>query len=455
MPDGSPAGALGRRVLIADTRLETREIAQHVEAALLARGYGVQMLGAAAQKTEGQQDNEARPSGRLKGLLFGSLLIRSVALALRIAFERSRLAASLETIEPVAIIIFDDRPLMPNYVLRMLALGRNMPVVLIPFAVSTLESDVKLREDKPAHQLGRGPGRWLKSLIARWWPNQTHVESGAGFLFHNVWDTAALIFCGMLPQNPWYVGGSRPELVCAAGADQRAYFLQAGLSEDRIVLTGLPSLDELAESGKTAEVLRRALIAKYDLTGERALVVCAVPQYAEHGYLDWESHKKLTLELFETLAGSGANVLLSLHPKSQRSSYEEQAAACGLPILDERLAEILAAADLLVGTFSSTVGWAVGLGIPAFVAATIHSDYQLYRDMPGVVVVEDHAALAGVLSRFVRDQDFRTGLSAAAKQGANRVGRLDGRASERVASAIDQIVGSRVNMLVSGNSNVR
>jgi hypothetical protein len=454
VPENVRARASNHPILIVNTRVEARGLALRVKETLLARGCDVQMWGGAVPNAKRPPGNEGLSFGEVKGRLFRSLLMRSVALTWRIVVDRVKLSKSLQEIQPVAIVIFDDRPLTPNYLLRVLALRRDIPVVLIPFAVSTLESDVKLREGRSAHVLGVPPGRMFKRVIARWWPRQAYAVSGRTFLFHNVWDTAALIFCGALPQNPWYVGGSHPELVCAAGDDQRDYFLEAGVFADRIALTGPPLLDESVGSREAAGAIRRALVVKYTLTGERALIICAVPQYAEHGLLDWDSHIKLTEELFSTLAGSGASVLLSLHPKSQRSVYEESAATYGLSILEERLADVMVAADLLVGTFSSTVGWAVGLGIPAFVAATIHADYQLYRDIPGVVVVDDHAALAENLARFVGDQDFRRKLAADTGRGADRVGRLDGKAGERVAAAIEQMVISRAKVSMSGNCNV-
>jgi hypothetical protein len=157
----------------------------------------------------------------------------------------------------------------------------------------------------------------------------------------------------------------------------------------------------------------------------------------------WNEHWRATDELFAALASSGAAALLSLHPKSNREDYAKAAGRHGLAILDEPLSAVLPAADLLVATFSSTVRWAIGLGIPAFVVDAIETNYELYNDLPGVTIFNDHNALGRDLRDFVASADIRALHVVAAKRGAERVGLCDGGASERVVSAIAAAVSAR------------
>jgi hypothetical protein len=60
-------------------------------------------------------------------------------------------------------------------------------------------------------------------------------------------------------------------------------------------------------------------------------------------------------------------LLLSLHPRSRPEDYREAAERAGAVISDRPLLEILPAADLFVATHSSTVRWAILLGIPTLV----------------------------------------------------------------------------------------
>ena len=71
-------------------------------------------------------------------------------------------------------------------------------------------------------------------------------------------------------------------------------------------------------------------------------------------------------DIFPALARSGASLLISLHPKSSRASYEAFVSQFGAKIVDRPLFEILPAADVFVaGAYSSTVRWAMALDIPA------------------------------------------------------------------------------------------
>ena len=340
---------------------------------------------------------------------------------------------------PDAALIFDDRIARPDLVLRKAAKSRGIPVALVPFAVSSFEADVFVRRHNSAHRVEVPPWRSLKRWIVRRWPDQVHADpQGGSLLFFGPFDTLVLAACGMLPARPWVLGGSDPDVICAASVRHRSYLLSGGVAAERIVVTGQPSLDRLATAASQRARLRTDLVTRYRLPTDGPFVVCAVPQYAEHGMASWSEHKVLTEDLFAALGACGAAVLLSLHPKSRRDTYADAAARYGLKILEERLAAALPAADLLVGTFSSTVAWAVGLGIPAMVVDSIRSGYQLYRDIEGVLVVDSHAELGAELARFVGDIETRNRLTRSSIAGAAELGVIDGEACRRVLTAIER-----------------
>ncbi len=377
----------------------------------------------------------------LKARLIRSPMTRALVLLRGIAADRIRLRRVFRAIRPSVVVIFDDRRARPDLVLRALAGRHGIAVTVVPFAISSVESDAGARRNKPEHCIKQTPWRFAKRWIARRWPGQVHDDARAGpLLFFGVFDTLVLAVCGLLPARPWVLGGSDPELICATDSDHRRYLQAGGVTPDRIVETGQPSLDRLFLSPTARSRLAAKQVERYGLPPDRPLVACAVPQYAEHGMTTWERHHALTDELFAALAGSDAAVLLSLHPKSKRENYAAAAARHGLAIAEERLVDLLPAADLLVGTFSSTVRWAIGLGTPAIVVDAIGTGYQLYRDLEGAVVVEGHDDLARELTRFVRDPHHRGDLRRATERGSARVGRLDGAASWRIADAIGRLL---------------
>jgi hypothetical protein len=391
-----------------------------------------------------QEGPGARPPGlidRAKALLLRNDVTRALLLLRGLLADRLKLRRILTADPPDAVVVYDDRRTRPDLVLRQAAAERGIPVAMVPFAVSSLESDILARRDKPILCLEARPWRRLKRFVARRWPGQVARADGRALLFFEPLETCVLALLGILPARPWVIGGSDPEVVCALGEDHRDYLLAGGVAPERIVVTGQPSLDTVGQTAPAA--LKKRLIESYHLAPDALVAVCAVPQYGEHHMASWERHWQLTDELFSALAASGAAVLLSLHPKSRRSDYAPVAARHGLALLDERLSEVLPAADLLVATFSSTVRWAIGLGIPAFVVDAVRTDYRLYGDLPGTTILADHASLAEELRRFFTDPAERARHIAAAATGASRVGRLDGRAGERVGRAVIQAAAAR------------
>jgi len=445
------------RVIIAASRNRTRPEAVAVGAALAGRRCRVKYLDARLEVCDligatelpeadgvARHDSKTRWIDRIKAILNLLSVTRALALLRGIWIDRIRLRRVLAVEAPDAVVIFDDRRARPDLVLGRLAADCNALVIIVPFAVSSVESDIFMRRGKNAHALELAPWKWLKRWIAHRWPDQICVDEVDGpLLFFEPWDTLVLAACGILPNRPWVLGGSNPDIICGLGPDHRDYLTAGGVCPARVVVTGQPSLDRAAMSNEAVAELKSLLRARFALGGADPIVICAVPQHAEHGMMTWQQHWLATDELFAALAGSGMAVLLSLHPKSDRRNYAERAASYRLPIVDERMIEILPAADLLVATFSTTVRWAVGLGIPAFVVDSVGSKFQLYRDLAGVTVVNDHDALGREVDRFVHDTAYRERIARAARDGAARVGHVDGRARERVAGAITQAVAAR------------
>ncbi len=413
--------------------------------------------GASPAKAPARPQVPAGPPGlteRLRTALKSSEAARLGMLVRGVAQDRSRLRKLFDGIRPCALVVFDDRRVRPDLVAMREARARNIPVVLVPFAVSTLESDIYLRRDRSELILGRRPWRLLKRHIGQRLSSQVQQSDAGAMTFYTPPETVVLRRLGLLPERPWVWGGGGADRICALGEDHRAYLAAGGIPVERIVVTGQPSLDALAMPPARRTDLRAMLRRRYGLTDGRRLAICAVPQHGEHALTDWPTHWRLTEELFAALAGSGMDVLLSLHPKSKRTEYAARAERHGLAILDERLAEALPAADVLVGSFSSTIAWSIGLEIPAIVIDALNSGFLLYRDLPGVSVLETHEALAAVLARYASEPEVLRHAKAEALRGSRQVGRIDGGNAERVARVIAEAAGASCLRTVSASDDV-
>jgi len=89
-----------------------------------------------------------------------------------------------------------------------------------------------------------------------------------------------------------------------------------------------------------------------------------------------------------------------------------------------------------VASYSSTVLWAVLLGLPAVVVDFFQAKYGFFDNLDGVVVVTEREALSGVLSRVVKDQGYYDRLQSEQKRAAVNIAPFDGRASQRIIDLI-------------------
>jgi hypothetical protein len=378
-------------------------------------------------------------SVRTKLRLLSLPVVSAAANARAVQASERRISAALERERPAALVIFDDRRLQPDGVALRLAKVRRTPVILAPYAASSREARRFVRRGDLRYAAPPMQCRMLNRLAARRHPEQV----ADGMLFYPALETLILGGMGKLPSCPWVLGASGPDVVCALGADHRDQLLNEGVRADRIVVTGQATTDTLAIDAAARARLRDRLRAQYRLPTDRPILVCAVPQQGEHGMTSWDRHRILTAELFRALQESGAGVLLSLHPKSRREDYLALSSTHGLEIADERLSELLAAADLFVASFSTTVRWAIGLGIPAFVIDNlnrVNRGYQMYRSVPGVTIVGDHGTLGTMLRNLVADPTKLAVSQTAAAEGMRSLGKVDGRSAARISNVIAQSI---------------
>lgn len=434
------------KVLIAAARSLALEEAQALAPALDATGRVTAVildgrLNELPVLPPNQKPAQSKPQSSWRSRLKALPALQAAALTARIKVIRSRADQLIRQFAPAAIVVFDDRHVIPDRVMIDAGRRAGIPAVLVPYAVSSLESDLFVRESDVAHVVDTGLLRSLKRRLAKKNPEQA-VQSrhGKQLLFYKPLDMLVLQSAGLLPSHPWVYGGSGPDLVCAMGPDHAEYMTAGGVARRNIAITGQPSLDRLISDEHEQHRRRAALSEEYGFDQSRNIAICAVPQHAEHGMNDSLSHTKSTAELFAALSSSGFHVLLSLHPKSRREDYESLAAQAGLPILRQRLIEALPAADLLIAAFSTTIRWCIGLGRPAIALDTIESGYRLYSDLAGVRIARRISELAETMHDLASDEAAWNELKREARCGQTSIGAIDGRNAERAAQAILQTI---------------
>ena len=247
-----------------------------------------------------------------------------------------------------------------------------------------------------------------------------HTYHGQRLLFYAGLHTLALASCGMLPLNPWVLGGGDTDYLLVDGFDARHQAIGLGVKPEKIYVSGHISHDDMFARFSQKESILEGLVDKYNLDTGKKLIVCAVPHLAEHGMISWTKHWQDVEALVGILAGSEQNILLSLHPKSDIEQYRFLEGKLACRIADENLDEIIVAAWLFVAGYSSTVRWAALSGIPAIVLDFNTLGYDLFDSWDGVVKVYHPQELQDSLERVIRGDDYYQGLMTASRNRTSR-----------------------------------
>ncbi len=352
----------------------------------------------------------------LRGIVMGRVALKRLSKRYRIS----------------AVVVADDRSLGWEFGAILAAKRLGIATAAIPFALSDPDADWIGRQNRAVFDPYSGGSleRWLKQVVCRFYPENMREKDGRALMFLTAGQACVLMACKAVMSSPWAYGGGITDAVAVYGEADRTKQLGLGVSASKLVITGQCSMDHLFASRGQSSDIRIKLLAEHELPCDRRVIICAVPQYLEHAMLDAPEHWALTEQMLRSMAETGANVLLSLHPRSRREDYSNLAERFGAVIVSSPLIDILPAADLFVATHSSTVRWAVLLRIPVIVL----DDFGVgCNAMPGrgVQFLRERDQLATLCRHMLETEMVRVSVQAELDKQATSLDPFDGRNSKR------------------------
>ena len=238
-----------------------------------------------------------------------------------------------------AVVIQNDRSAGIEAAAIRAARQQGLKVFVLPFAYSAdYKSSYKLRQNKIYDFTYRQP----KQAVYR--DDELGIKS-----FFRPYESQGLEELGLLPFNPWVIGGSGFASVLLDSERELNRLISLGGDKKNYLVTGLASHDDIYTAWTKAKNELR----------DKKIVTVALPQYWEHGLASKEAHFKFLDGMLESLSALDAYIVISLHPKMNLADYEYMINKFGVEISKKPLLNIIANTDVLVSTFSSTVAWAL------------------------------------------------------------------------------------------------
>ncbi len=334
-----------------------------------------------------------------------------------------------------AVLTADDRDIRFDQGVLIEARRGGVFTLAAAFGKSDATADM-FRRAAPEYHVDLPPWRWLKAKIAAAYPVGVRTNhQNKRISFFRPGEHLALSAQESLFPAPWSYGGGTADKVCVIDHHAAAVARELGVSPGKILVAGQCSHDNLWSMREQRGATRKRLDAECNFDPSAPLVILALPVLGEHGMTSIEDQLNETLKLFQTMAQvAGRNVLVSLHPRQERSHYERLASTCGLTISAAPLRDVLAAADLFVA-YSSTISWAQLLGIPSVALEYYNLGYTLFTDEPGVLAVSTREWLADACIDALQNGGTRHELLAQLKAAATNTP-FDGQVRQRFTAEI-------------------
>ncbi|OGQ09141.1 MAG: hypothetical protein A2138_12025 [Deltaproteobacteria bacterium RBG_16_71_12] len=362
--------------------------------------------------------------------------------ALHDVAELLRLRATIDAIiareAPDVLVLNRDRGADVLECARRAARRVGAPVVAMDVGITSAAFKARTRRSQ-RHDARRGVSRVVPLL----WPGQQRVVDGDPLLFYPPGKTAALALFALLPQHPWINGenGAHAHMMISGRSLDEAR--ADGARCDNAVVVGLPSIDTLYAAHRERDAIAAELIAAHfggRRNGKR-LCVFPLPQLFEHKLMNRE-HALDEIEAVLAAAERTNQLLIvgSLHPTMDRTHYQHlERAHPDFALATSPLSRVMAAADLSINAFPTTVSWSLLVGAPAVFLDWFEQGYRLDHQ-PGCVVSRDRSRLTEQLLSTLACADE---LRVAIRSDVALLPPFDGRCKERAMQVLLDASASR------------
>ena len=258
-------------------------------------------------------------------------------------------------------------------------------------------------------------------------------------VFYDSVTALTLKLVGTLSSNPWFVGNGLLDKVCINNKNTLIKNSNEINFPDKFEIVGDLVYDFLYDTLNRKSKIEAEIRNRYKLKTGKKIILIALPQFYEHKILDQESHRNEINYILESVTSSKENVLVSLHPKMQMKNYKFLEKDFGCKVLKEPLQEVLAIADLFVSINSSTIDWAILLGIKVVMMDYFNLDSSYFFDFRSISFVSEKAKLQSVIRKSLSSKtDFSDDWELLDREKV-----LQGNIMENYHKLIQQIVISR------------
>lgn len=357
----------------------------------------------------------------------------------RIKFYRRHIEKILLGKDLSLVVIVEDNAQGLSGIVSNICTNNGIPYVIIPDFIPNPLEPAKYYFDDPSHDINKCP-RWIRRLIAQNW---IFEFSGKNLLRLPPEEILARKILGIDAIQPWILNAGYAERVLLESEQSKAHYKALGFRDSKLSVIGSPIDDKLRGVYCDREELRRSKLTALGMDPSKKVIVCGFPpdQYSvQSNSYEFRTFEELVSGWFQSLAclRNQFNILIVPHPRldiAKLRIFEEQT----MRVVDDELSSVLPISDLYVTCVSTTIRWALALGIPVINYDCYRYGYGDFSVARGVVEVKDRERFEDTLHNYA-GEDARNDLKSKAKEDAGNWGVVDGDFSKRLRSELTAAV---------------
>ena len=248
----------------------------------------------------------------------------------------------------------------------------------------------------------------------------------------------------LTPPDPWLMNSGHIQALCVESAANQNYFVESGIPQERIHVTGSVALDEMYEIQQQRDTVAAELAAEMGNTNDRPLlVVSGCPNQlitTEAPYCEYFSMEDIAESVATALAPITTTYNCVIRPHPAFFHFGTMLARYGFHVSNIPTAQLIAISDLFVAFASSTIRWAVCCGIPTINYDVFHYNFHEYKNTAGVFEVKTSRELSQRASELSFGSPFyqEVRLSMNSPDGVTTV--LDGKSVDRIDTVLKSLV---------------
>ncbi len=334
-----------------------------------------------------------------------------------------------------ALIISESSPAYGAPVYIQAAHQEHVPVVTVPVEKFTVHDYAEMYLSDSGLSLECPINRLIAGMYPAWvieHKGQKMVRVGPNLIF-------ALERLGIRPPHPWQMVDNLEDIIAVDSQISLNHYIAEGVPAWRMKVVGNAEQDIIYNVQRDARGLKSSLLKSLGMPHDRPMLLSALVQNhflsgrPECDFQDYETMVEFWVRSLGMI--DGYNVVINLHPShsynqdSHKWDYLEQ---WGVKICREDIATLIPLCDIYVAATSSTIPWAIACGKPVINYNVYRYRFSIYRNMSGVIEVQEQMDFLKALKRLTSDPLYYSKVSTYQMANGPQWGLLDGKAVERL-----------------------